>query len=172
MILIFPLLRYPLWYMVTNATNPSSMNIFHTPPYAMFSYHIPNNSGLRGGWPPQIYIKINNNSWNRSTCCWYVTTADLRNCSWLSINCSCNAGSSYILLYNYHCPSTTNRLRSSSKNVYLIHVSARLSHNRSHSMGGTCVLSTSLSPFIPIIINLLNNSSCASSTNPCTIDRT
>jgi hypothetical protein len=65
MILMFPLLRYPLWYDATNATNPSSMNMFRMPPYSVFFHRLPNNSGARAGCPPHICIKTNNNSLNR-----------------------------------------------------------------------------------------------------------
>ena len=146
------------------------MNIFLTLPYSVFFHRIPNISGARLGCPAQICIKTNNNSRNRSICRWYASAASLLNFGDLpilslpplsSINCSLNLCSLNILLYNHHCPSTANLVRSSSKNDYPTLLSVGLSTIDSQSMLGFCPSST--------IINS-NNSFLASSTNLCTME--
>ena len=163
------LLQYPLWYPVTNVTNPSSMNIFQMLPCSIFFYQMPNISGARPGCPKHICIKINNNSQNQSICRLYASAASLLNLGvgLSSMNCSLNFCSLNIRSYNHHCPSTANLLRLSSKNDHPTWLSDGLSTMDSQSMAGAC---PSLSAFLSTIINLVNNSFLASSTNLYTIE--
>jgi hypothetical protein len=54
------LIAYPLWYCVTNTTNPSSTNKFRWFPLAMFLCWTLKISGVLAGCLPMMYIKINN----------------------------------------------------------------------------------------------------------------
>jgi hypothetical protein len=168
------LLRYPLWYLVTNATNPSSMNIFQMLACSVFFYRIPNISGTRPGCLLHIYIKINNNSQNRSTWRLYASVADFLNLEdltgLLSMNCHCNFCSLNICSNNHHCLSTANLVHLSSKNDQPTRLSDRLSTMDSQSMAGVCC--PCLSAFLSTIINSINNSFLASSTNPWTMEQT